>query len=205
MYRILLVDEDLAVTTSLARLLRYTPIVVLDREWRPHVEAFTSPIQALARMHQCGFDLALSGFHMAEMDGVALLRRFHELQPDAARVLVSSYADLNGLVSAINEARIDRFIIKPWQDFDLVSTLGNILERRALRLANQMLAQQIGTEAREPSPVERETRRLELLEPGITQVQWGPDGSVVMDPRELEGTPAATPIGGDTPRVPRAQ
>ncbi len=182
MYRILLVDEDLAVTSSLARLLRYTPLVVLDREWRCDVETFDSPAKALARMGVRGFDLALSGFHMVEMDGVELLRRFHELQPTAARVLLSSYADLSGLIGAINEAKIDRFITKPWQDFDLISTLGMVLERRGLRLANQALAQHVGREYHDLSPVERESHRLEQLEPGITKVQWGPDGEVVMEP-----------------------
>ncbi len=156
--------------------------MVLGREWRSDVETFDSPINALARMEIRGFDLAVSGFHMAEMDGVELLRRFHELQPNAARVLVSGYAELNGLIGALNEGKIDRFITKPWQDFDLISTLGNILERRGLRIANLTLTQHVGREYRELSPVEREIRRLEQLEPGITQVQWGPDGVVVMEP-----------------------
>jgi response regulator RpfG family c-di-GMP phosphodiesterase len=182
MYRLLLVDEDLALTSSLARLLHYTPLVVLGREWRCEVETFDSPIKALARMGVRGFDLALSGFHMAEMDGIELLRRFHELQPNAARVLLSSYADLHGLIGAVNEAKIDRFITKPWQDFDLISTLGMVLERRGLHLANQALTQHVGNEYRELSPVERESHRLEQLEPGITKVQWGPDGEVVMEP-----------------------
>ena len=182
MYRILLVDEDPAVTNSLTRLLRYTPLVVLGREWHSVVETFDSPIKALARMEVRGFDLALSGFHMAEMDGIELLRRFHELQPNAARVLLSSYADFNGLFGAMNEAKIDRLITKPWHDFDLISTLGNILERRGLQLANRALTQHVGGEYHELSPVERETRRLEQLEPGITKVEWGPDGAVVMEP-----------------------
>jgi hypothetical protein len=31
------------------------------------------------------------------------------------------------------------------------------------------------------SPEEAEARRLEALEPGITKVNWGPDGSVILD------------------------
>jgi two-component system probable response regulator PhcQ len=167
MYRILLVDEDPAVTSALARLLHYTPLVILGREWRSVVETFNSPIKALARTEVRGFDLALSGFHMAEMDGVELLRRFHELQPHAVRVLLSSYADFNGLFGAMTEARIDRFITKPWQDFDLISTLGNVLERRGLHVANRALMQHVGGGCHEFSPVERESRRLEQLEPGL--------------------------------------
>ena len=32
------------------------------------------------------------------------------------------------------------------------------------------------------SPEELEAQRLEALEPGITEVHWGPDGSVILDP-----------------------
>jgi two-component system, probable response regulator PhcQ len=31
-----------------------------------------------------------------------------------------------------------------------------------------------------------EARRLEMLEPGITMVNWGPDGSVIVDPDPAE-------------------
>jgi hypothetical protein len=32
------------------------------------------------------------------------------------------------------------------------------------------------------TPEELEVERLERIEPGITEVNWGPDGSVVLDP-----------------------
>jgi hypothetical protein len=34
----------------------------------------------------------------------------------------------------------------------------------------------------EKSPEAIEAERLEAMEPGITQVNWGPDGSVLLDP-----------------------
>ena len=48
-----------------------------------------------------------------------------------------------------------------------------------------MEARQLADEARlknsEISPQELEKKRLEAEEPGITNVRWGPDGSVLLD------------------------
>jgi len=188
MPRILLVDDESSVLNALLRLLRITPIVVRGVEWRPKIDIFTSPVEALKAAAEFSYDLAVSDFRMPELDGVAVLRRMRDMQPDCARVILSGYTDLNGLIGAINEARIDRFIAKPWNDFEFVSTLAQVLEIRALRMENEALADQFRCERGEISLVELETKRLEQQEPGITQVQWGPDGSVVIDMDEIAGT-----------------
>lgn len=185
MHRILLVDDESGVLNALQRLLRLTPLVVREVEWHPRVDVFTSPVAALKSAAECTYDLVVSDFRMPEMDGVAVLRRMRELQPDCARVILSGYTDLNGLIGAINEARIDRFIAKPWNDFEFVSTLTQVLEIRALRMENESLADQVRVDRGEISPAELELKRLEQQEPGITQVQWGPDGSIVIDMDEI--------------------
>lgn len=181
MHRILLVDDESSVLSALLRLLRLTPLVVRSVEWHPRIDVFTSPAEALKSAAERAYDLVVSDFRMPGMDGVAVLRRMRELQPDCARVILSGYTDLNGLIGAINEARIDRFIAKPWNDFELASTLAQVLEIRALRLENEALADQVRCERGELSVHDLEMKRLEQQEPGITQVQWGPDGSVVID------------------------
>ena len=185
MHRILLVDDETGVLNALQRLLRLTPLVVRGVAWHPRVDVFTSPVEALRSAAECAYDLVVSDFRMPEMDGVAVLRRMRELQPDCARVILSGYTDLNGLIGAINEARIDRFIAKPWNDFELVCTLTQVLEIRALRMENESLADQVRVDRGEISPAELELKRLEQQEPGITQVQWGPDGSVIIDMDEI--------------------
>ena len=181
MHRILAIDDEIGVLNALSRLLRHTPLVVDGEPLSVKVDTFTSPHEALARAAEVAYDLVISDYRMPGMDGVALLCRVRELQPDAARVILSGYTDLNGLIAAINEARIERFVAKPWNDFELVSALGQILEIRALRLQNEALADRVRCEEGALTPAELEMKRLERLEPGITQVQWGPDGSVIMD------------------------
>lgn len=181
MSRILLIDDEAGVLSALTRLLRHSPLTVGGVEVRPKVEAFMSARAALACAEETPFEMVISDFRMPEMDGVAVLRKMRDLQPDCSRVIISGYTDLNGLISAINEARIDRFIAKPWNDFELISALSQILQIRALRLENDGLADQMRLQQGQISPAQLEMKRLERIEPGITHVQWGPDGSVVMD------------------------
>jgi two-component system, probable response regulator PhcQ len=166
--------------SALSRLLRLSPLTVRAEEWRPRVDTCGSGAEALARAAEYAYDIAVSDYRMPGMDGVEVLRRMRELQPDCARVILSGYTDLNGLVGAINEARIDRFVAKPWNDFEFVSTLSQVLEIRALRMENEALADQMRCARGDMSAHELELKRLEAMEPGITKVQWGTDGSLVI-------------------------
>ncbi|HEX7639047.1 MAG TPA: response regulator [Burkholderiaceae bacterium] len=181
MHRILLVDDESGVLNALSRLLRLTPIVVRGEAWQTRVDTFTSPAEALRTAARRAYDIVVADYRMPEMDGVTFLRGLRELQPDCARVILSGYTDLNGLIAAINEARIDRFVGKPWNDFELVCALTQVLEIRALRMENEALADRVRCERGELSPQALEIKRMELQEPGITHVQWGPDGSVIVD------------------------
>jgi thioredoxin reductase (NADPH) len=58
--------------------------------------------------------LLLADQRMPEMDGVSFLRHAMEIFPDAKRALLTAYADTNAAVSAINEANIHYFFMKPW-------------------------------------------------------------------------------------------
>ena len=61
-----------------------------------------------------------------------------------------------------------------------------VLTLRELTLENQRLADQVRLEAGAISAEEVERKRLEEIEPGITQVIWGPDGSVLLDESLLD-------------------
>ncbi|MEO8245603.1 MAG: FAD-dependent oxidoreductase [Chloroflexota bacterium] len=51
---------------------------------------------------------------MPRMTGIELLVATLELQPDAKRVLLTAYADTEVAIRAINEVRLDQYILKPW-------------------------------------------------------------------------------------------
>ncbi|HHY50437.1 MAG TPA: response regulator, partial [Alphaproteobacteria bacterium] len=51
---------------------------------------------------------------MPQMTGVEFLREAMELFPDARRVLLTAYADTDAAIRAINEVRLDHYLMKPW-------------------------------------------------------------------------------------------
>jgi thioredoxin reductase (NADPH) len=58
--------------------------------------------------------LLLADQRMPHMDGVAFLQEAMRIFPEAKRALLTAYADTNAAISAINEASINYFFMKPW-------------------------------------------------------------------------------------------
>lgn len=184
MNRILLVDDEKNILTALRRVLS-SGIRVDDEIQEVSVELFDKPAEALKRAELNSFDLVISDYRMPEMTGVAFLRAFRRIQPDAARIILSGYADLAGLVGAINEAGIYRFISKPWNDYDLRLAISQTLAYKNLLIENQRLADIVRMQEGQLTKQELALKRLEQENPGITKVNWGPDGSVILDEDDL--------------------
>jgi two-component system probable response regulator PhcQ len=186
MRRILIVDDDEDILRALRRMLSQTPCMIGKESVRLAADYFSSPEEALNKARHTAYALVLSDYRMPAMNGVQFLKAFREIQPDVPRLIISGYADLNGLIDAINEAGISRFIAKPWNDDELLSAFGELLTQNQLTQENQRLADQARLAQGTITAEEIERKRLEASEPGITQVNWGPDGSVLLDESLLD-------------------
>lgn len=58
--------------------------------------------------------LMLVDQRMPEMTGVDLLNEARGLFPDAKRALLTAYADTEAAIKAINDVRLDYYLVKPW-------------------------------------------------------------------------------------------
>jgi thioredoxin reductase (NADPH) len=97
----------------------------IERDLRSHfgakyrVLASDAPQAALDLLKQLkirneAVGLLLADQRMPQMDGVGFLQEAREVFPDAKRALLTAYADTNAAISAINEASIHYFFMKPW-------------------------------------------------------------------------------------------
>lgn len=192
MSRLLLVDDEPGVLKALRRVLTLVPCCYDGITYALKVDLADSPEGALGLIREHTYDLVLSDFRMPGMDGVQLLKAARQIQPSAARMILSGYADLNGVMAAINEAQIVRFLCKPWNDYELVSAIAQALAYRSVLLDNQRLADLLRLQTSQLTPQDYERRRLEEAEPGITTVRWAEDGSLLLDEdlaRQIEQRP----------------
>ena len=110
---LLSVDDDSDVLRAIERDLRSH----YGAEYR--VLASDSPHAALDLLKQLkirndSVALLLADQRMPKMDGVGFLQEAQQIYPNAKRALLTAYADTNAAISAINEASINYFFLKPW-------------------------------------------------------------------------------------------
>jgi thioredoxin reductase (NADPH) len=110
---LLSVDDDADVLRAVERDLRSK----YGAEYR--VLASDSPEEALDLLKQLklrndNVALLLADQRMPRMDGVGFLQEARQIYPEAKRALLTAYSDTNAAISAINEANINYFFMKPW-------------------------------------------------------------------------------------------
>lgn len=104
------------------------------------VEVAQSGTEALSRLEAEPFDVIITDQMMPGMTGTELLTRSISLAPDAIRILVTGFPDLETAISSINEGRAYRFFTKPIDRRELVGAVNSALDQ--LR-AGEVLQRQI--------------------------------------------------------------
>lgn len=132
-WRILCVDDEPNIVAALRRLFRGSGYSVVTA---------TSGAEALELLAQSPVDLVFSDMRMPNMDGAQFLAQVREQWPLTVRVLLTGYADIKSTIAAINSGEVYRYITKPWDDIEVLTTARQVFERQTL---------------------EREKRRLESL------------------------------------------
>ena len=110
---ILAVDDDPQVLAAITRDLRQE----FSAEYRIlRVNSGPEALTTIKELYEKEEPLALivADQRMPELEGVELLTASREFFPDAKRVLLTAYADTEAAVRAINSARLDHYLMKPW-------------------------------------------------------------------------------------------
>jgi DNA-binding NtrC family response regulator len=116
-------DEEMIITSVRA---------FLTLETGFHVEGFTDPERAVASLKNGPVDMVISDYLMPKMNGLQLLKKAKELQPEAARVLLTGHADKQSAIQAINEVALYHYVEKPWENAALLLVIRNGVERAGL-------------------------------------------------------------------------
>ena len=80
---------------------------------------------------------------MPGMAGTEFLERSMALRPDAVRIILTGYTDIEAIITAINRSRVHRYVTKPWDGEDLRLALRRGIELFGLTRENQRLVQEL--------------------------------------------------------------
>jgi response regulator RpfG family c-di-GMP phosphodiesterase len=89
----------------------------------------TSPQEAVAYLNANEVPIILSDQKMPELSGVEFFELTLNDFPNAVRILVTGYADIEAVIHAINRGQVYRYVAKPWNENDLRVCLLNAAER----------------------------------------------------------------------------
>ncbi|WP_134724382.1 sigma-54-dependent transcriptional regulator [Paracoccus luteus] len=127
--RVLLVDDDRQMRQSTAQALELAGFAV---------EALASAEEALALAGPGFAGAVVSDIRMPGIDGMTLLGRLHEVDPEIPVILVTGHAEVSLAVEAIRKGAYD-FIEKPFVVQELAQVIRRAVEHRALVLDNRRL------------------------------------------------------------------
>jgi putative nucleotidyltransferase with HDIG domain len=113
-YKVLCVDDEPNILSALRRMLGLEGFQVLTAE---------SGAQALELLAKDTVNVIISDMQMPGMDGTALLEKVRQQWPHTMRLMLTGASDVTGAIEAINQGAIYRYIAKPWNDEELLSTI----------------------------------------------------------------------------------
>jgi thioredoxin reductase (NADPH) len=110
---IVTVDDDAEVLQAIAHDIRQA---YGDRFRIVRVDSGPRALDVLRQVKLANEDVALilADQRMPEMTGVELLDQTRPLFPGAKRALLTAYADTDAAIKAINDVRLDYYLMKPW-------------------------------------------------------------------------------------------
>ncbi len=131
---VLIVDDEDMVITSIKAFLQ------LETDYTVH--GFTDPEEAVRHLQDGPADVIVSDYLMPRMNGIQLLARAKELQPEASRVLLTGHADKQSAIYAINNVGLFQYLEKPWDNAQLLLVIQAAMERaRLLRDLREKVAE----------------------------------------------------------------
>lgn len=133
-HTILLVDDEPSITRSLHRLFRKDRYQVLT------ATSGQEGLDILSNLDK-PVSLIISDQRMPEMTGAQFLEKARTLEPDAVRFLLTGYSDVKDILDAVNKGEIHRYLIKPWDDEDLILQVRSALKTYELSVENRRLTE----------------------------------------------------------------
>jgi DNA-binding NtrC family response regulator len=136
--RVMIVDDEEMVITSIKAFLQ------LETDFE--VRGFTDPEEAARFADGNVLDVVVSDYLMPKLNGIQLLAKVKDKQPEASRVLLTGHADKQSAIQAINEVALFQYLEKPWDNAQLLLVIQSGAERARLYRELRKKVQELDSE-----------------------------------------------------------
>ncbi|MGM0554167.1 MAG: sigma-54-dependent transcriptional regulator [Pseudomonadota bacterium] len=154
--RVLVIDDEAIACRQLEQVFRHFPYTVMTRE---------DGAAGLQELEQELFDAVLTDLRMAGVDGMEILRRARERDPDLAVIMITGHATLDSAVEAM-KAGAFHYIAKPFRIDEVREVVAKAVEFTRLRRDNRALRDQVEQGGRKATLVAQDADMQRLLETG---------------------------------------
>jgi len=158
---VFVVDDDISVRESLELLIR-------TEGWEP--ETFASAQEFLARPRALVPSCLVLDVSLPGLNGLDLQKRVAVERPDMPIIFITGYGDVPTTVQAMKAGAVE-FLTKPFSDDELLSAIGNAIERSKTALGHE--AEMQALRDRYESLTRREREVMALVASGLLNKQVG--------------------------------
>jgi len=131
--KLLIVDDELSVRDSLAKWFVEEGYEVATAE---------NANEALTRVAEQTFDVALVDIKMRGTDGIELQRRLHEIYPDMLVIIMTGYASVETAVAALKNGAYD-YVNKPLDPDEIAHIIAKAMSHRRTQQENVRLKETV--------------------------------------------------------------
>ncbi len=131
--RILIVDDEKIALKNLEHVMKKEGYEIVGTQ---------SGQNALKLLNEQRFDVVLTDLRMEKVDGMQILKKCHELYPDAEVIMITGYATLESAVNAMKQGAF-YYIAKPFKLDEARKVVKEAIEKVRLKKENAQLREQI--------------------------------------------------------------
>jgi YesN/AraC family two-component response regulator len=122
-YKILLVDDDKFILQSIGSILEKNGYQVTKAD---------SGQKAIDVIKKQEFDLILTDLIMDTVDGIEVLKKAKETNPDTMVIILTGFGDLDSAIDALR-LKADDYLLKPCEPTEIVFKISSCLEKLELK------------------------------------------------------------------------
>jgi len=160
-YNLLIIDDEVEITKA------------LTRQFRRNYNVFstTSAEEGFGILEKENIQVVLSDQRMPGMSGTDFFSKIKDKYPDALKLLLTGYSDIEAVINAINEGQVFRYVTKPWNPAELDSIIKEAFEKYELITNNKKLVHNLNeANLNLEAKVKERTKELEMANGALSEL-----------------------------------